>query len=215
YAPDMTPDSSRAASATRFVAELSQRFNVAPPERLDYFVTSSPDEYHRIVGLDYFVRPSGPGTATGGMALGEGIVLSGDPSQGEAYLHELAHAVLLPLDIRNHFVSEGIATWLGGSQGRDLAELLRVLGDFQRERCDVSLELLIRDDVPDGGQFATVAWYATGALYVDNVQERAGMAGRRALSATDAGTDATLRLLEDGLGGELADAERWWRGLTK
>jgi len=214
YAPGQRPDPARAARATEFVADVARRFAVAPPERIDYVVAGSPDEYHRALGLDYFVLPSGPGTGTGGVVLGDELVLSGDPAQGEAYLHELAHLVLRPLGIRNHLVSEGIASWLGGSQGRSLPQLADALAAFQRDRPDVTLAMLLSDQVPDGGQAATVALYATAALLVEDVHRTGGMAAVRELTTTAAGADAALGAVRKWIAGEHASEDAWWRALA-
>ena len=117
YAPDQRADNARAASAGRFVDSVAALFAVRPPRRIDYFVTGSPDEYFRALGLDFFVLPSGRGEAYGGNALPDaGVLLAGDPTQGEAYFHELVHVVVRDR-IRSGFVNEGAAAWLGGSRG--------------------------------------------------------------------------------------------------
>jgi hypothetical protein len=213
YAPGQRPDSARAARAARFVDSVAALLAVRPPERLDYYVTASPDEYYRALGLDYFPLPSGRGTAGGGQAIvDERIVLSGDPAQGEAYLHELAHAVLGPRYTENWIVSEGLATWLGGSKGRGAAELYRVLHAYQRTHPGVTLANLIDGEVASGwGTAETDALYATAALFIETVHAREGLAGLRALASTVGGTDATLALLRARLPEHAGDLDRWWR----
>lgn len=98
YAPDQRPDPARAAAAARFVDSVAALFAVPAPSRVTYLVTASPDAYFRALGLDFFILPDGPGPGTGGqggMVPGttEGLVLAGDPTQGEAYRHELTHVV--------------------------------------------------------------------------------------------------------------------------
>lgn len=214
YAPGQSPDPGRALRAARFVDSVATLFDVPPPERLDYYVTASPDEYFRILGLDFFPLPSGRGTAAGGNALTEaGIVLAGDPAQGEAYLHEVVHVVL-----RGHLgggaiLGEGVPVWLAGSKGRSAREMYGVLADYHRAHPQVTLEALVRGTAGWGVQ-ENDARYATGALFVDAVYRRSGIAGLRALAGTPSDAIPLLAAMRRHLGLPASDAEaleRWWR----
>jgi hypothetical protein len=216
YAPGQRPDTARAARAARFVDSVATLFGVRPPGRLDYYVTASPDEYYRALGLDFFPLPSGRGTGRGGNALPEfGIVLSGDPGQGEAYLHELVHAVLGPHQRGGVLVAEGLPTWLAGSGGRPARELFTLLDEFQRTHPDVTLEALVRGELASGwGVAETDALYASGALVVEAIHRRHGMAGLRELLRVPDETDELLAAIRTHLGLPAADPaalERWWR----
>ncbi len=98
---------------------LALAFGVAPPPRLDYYVTESVDQALETLGAR-FPRTFG---AAGGFAKPVNWqVFSGIPSLGEEYRHEIAHVVLLPI-IRGSstslLASEGVPTRLGGTAGRD------------------------------------------------------------------------------------------------
>jgi hypothetical protein len=47
------PDPERAARAAAFVDSVARIFAVPPPARIDCYLTSSPDEYLRALGLDF------------------------------------------------------------------------------------------------------------------------------------------------------------------
>lgn len=212
YAPGQPEHPPRRVRAARFVDSVARLFAVAPPERLDYFVTGSPDEYFRILGLDFFPLPSGPGTATGGNALGS-IVLAGDPAQGEAYLHEITHVVLAGFSGGGPILGEGIAVWLGGSKGRSPREMYRLLAEWQRDHPGVSLQALV-DGKQGWGVRENDARYATGALFVETVYRRNGVSGLRALAGLPNETPALLAAMRVHLGLSSTDAdalERWWR----
>ncbi|MDQ6768969.1 MAG: hypothetical protein M3Z54_03165 [Gemmatimonadota bacterium] len=213
YAPGQRPDPERAVRAARFVDSIATLFAVPPPDTLDYYVTASAEEYHRILGLDFFLLPNGRGSGRGGRALpADGIVLSGNPALGEAYLHELVHATLGPAKIRNALVSEGIATWLAGSGGRSPREMYAVLRRYQRKHPAVTLDNIVREEVAgEWGSAETDALYATGALFVDSVYRRSGIAGVRALTAVPSGSEAALVALRARLGESPAQLDRWWR----
>ena len=87
--------------------------------------------------------------ATGGLAQPVNRQLfSGIPALGEEYRHELAHLVLAPLMTSSTWcvVSEGVATWLGGTTGGDFQTAARI-GDhaegapqpFARLRADAGV----------------------------------------------------------------------------
>ncbi|HEV8355467.1 MAG TPA: hypothetical protein VGQ17_01745 [Gemmatimonadales bacterium] len=214
YAPGQPADPERAARAARFVDSVARLFAVPPPDHLDYFVTASPDEYYRILGLDFFPLPSGRGTAAGGNALTEaGIVLAGDPAQGEAYLHEIAHIVLGGHLGGGAMLGEGVPTWLGGSKGRSAQEMFRLLAEYQRAQPHVTLQALVRGTAGWGSQESDAS-YATGALFVDAVYRRGGIAGLRALAGTPSDPTPLLAAMRRHLGLPASDPEAlegWWR----
>ncbi|MBX6363714.1 MAG: hypothetical protein IRZ00_07595 [Gemmatimonadetes bacterium] len=207
--PGVRSDS--AARAAAFVDSVATLFATRPPEWIDYYVTASPDEYQRAIGLDFFPLPSGRGTGTGGQAL-MNVVLAGDPALGEGYLHELVHVVLASTCCGNAVVGEGIATLLAGSKGRSAREMWGVLAAFQRAHPDVKLRALLDGDV--GGAWGPAendALYATDALIVEAIYRDAGVAGLRRLTRVPAGTDAILDALRRALPAEANDLDRWWR----
>ncbi|HYW32505.1 MAG TPA: hypothetical protein VE869_13435 [Gemmatimonas sp.] len=215
YAPGQRPDSARATRAPRFIDSVSTMFGVQPPARIDYYVTGSTDEYHRALGLDFFVLSSGRGSATGGNAiLAADIVLAGDPAQGEAYLHEVAHLVVRDRFGGGSMLGEGIPTWLAGSKGRDAQSLFRLLAAYQRSHPRTTLAALIRGDVQTGWTNAEVeALYASSALFVEAVHSRNGVQGLRALAGTPREPAALMVAMQRALGiGTAPDAlESWWR----
>jgi hypothetical protein len=172
YAPDQRPDPARAAQAARFVDSVAALFAVPAPTRVTVVVAASPDAYFRALGLDFFILPDGPGPGTGGQGglvpgTSESLVLAGDPSQGEAYLHEIAHVVLAGRLGARRTIAEGVATWLGGSRGRPPAALYADLAAYQRAHPDLTLAALLGDlSGGPGEQARDAAQYATGALLV-------------------------------------------------
>lgn len=216
YEPGQHPHPAAVRRAGRFVDSVAALFGVQPPEALDYYVTSSADVYHRIIGLDFFVTASGPGTEHGGLTLPfAGIVLSGNPALGDGYLHELVHAVLGPSWTQNDVVSEGIATWLGGAQGRSYHDMLVLLRRYQADHPSLSLAELIRG-VPSAGsdQARSDALKGTGALFAETVYRTRGLAALRALKDATAGEEATLAIMRQDLPDHAEDLDAWWRAAT-
>ncbi|MGI8548724.1 MAG: hypothetical protein ACR2M1_15575 [Gemmatimonadaceae bacterium] len=148
------------------------------------YIASSTDEAERAIGLDFFPEGGGPGEGHAGLTLPHGIVLVGNPLIGEAYLREFVHVILSPaFPSANGIFAEGVATWLGGSQGRTPREMYALLRRYQKADPTVTLAALLKNDPAVGpAREQTDALYATGALVVDTVYARAGISGLRELA---------------------------------
>jgi hypothetical protein len=217
YAPGVSPDPGRIRQAVDFVDSLARMFAVKPPEQIDVYVAATLEEAQRAIGLDFMVDASGPGEGRGGRTLPGSIVLVGDDRVGEAYLHELVHAVLNPaLRPRTYLWSEGVATWLGGSRGRSLPQMYLELRALQRRQPALSLRSLLRRHEQGGGKPETDAVIATGALILEAVYARQGLSGVRALAGLPT-YEAILDALPSYLGlanSEDATLDQWWRNAT-
>jgi hypothetical protein len=215
YAPGQHPNPARIAHASSFVDSVATLFQVTPPNHLDMYVTGSMEEAQRAIGLDFFPAASAD-RGRGGRALFGGIVLAGNPAMAEAYVHEVAHAILGPtFPIRNGFFGEGVATWLGGSRGRTPKETYARLRQIQAARPALTLAQVLKHDIPDAtAEEMTDAFYATGALVVDAVYRRAGITGLRALAQLSGDPNPLLAALPAQLGLSSSDQsaiDRWWR----
>lgn len=217
YAPGQHPDNVKIVRAVRFVDSVAMLFGVTPPTHMDVYIAASTDEVQRAIGMDFFPEASGPGEGHGGLTLPHGIVLVGNPKIGEAYLHEFVHVVLAPMvPGASALFNEGVATWLGGSQGRTPRQMYALLRQYQSAHPTVTLANLLRDDSMVGNARTwTDVMYATDALVVDAVYRRAGIPGLRALARVGRDPDAILAALPAQLGLPTSDADaldRWWRG---
>jgi hypothetical protein len=214
YAPGLSSDPVRIRQAVDFVDSLARLFAVQPPQQIDVYLAATMEEAQRAIGLDFMVDASGPGEGRGGRTLPGSIVLVGDDRIGEAYLHELAHAVLNPtLRGRTYLWSEGVATWLGGSRGRPLSQMYIELRSLQRAQPALSLRSLLRRHEQRGGKTETDAVVATGALIMEAVYARHGMTGVRDLAGLPT-YEAILDALPSYLGlanSEDATIDEWWR----
>lgn len=168
-------DRQRARAAVRFADSVAEAFGAPDLQDLTYYLAGSSEEAYRIMGFDWVVK----GSLTSGRAFPHnGLVISGDPGQGEAHRHELAHMVLEPLAPvgRTHSLAhEGVATWLGGALGMDPEETRRTYAAFVRSRPAVTLETVLAET----GTRRQIA--AAGAVLFELVHARAGMDGVRAL----------------------------------
>lgn len=141
--PGLAFNRQKAQHAAAFVEPLVTAFAVPPIARLDYYVTSSVDEALRILGVEFPVR-YGP---NGGFSKPVNRQLFGGlPSLGEEYRHELTHVVLRPLldgATMTILASEGVATWLGGTEGGDFRSGVRTLATYLAAHPDASLDAIM------------------------------------------------------------------------
>lgn len=215
--PGERVDLARARRTSRLFDDLQRRFAIVDTATVDYYACGSTREMYRIVGMDFMVSPSGPGTGRGGRASAEQhLLLAGDSLQGEAYIHELVHIALWPLvptGGRHRMAEEGVATWIGGSRGASVDSLAVILAHYQATHAAVTLRMLVDGDVPgEWGQPETDAMYASAGVIAAAIHERAGDSGiRRYLGVTD-DTASFWRELPAILGLPADSLEEWWRG---
>lgn len=218
YAPGQHPNPKKISQASSFVDSVAKLFQVSPPKHLDVYVGRSLEDVQRATGLDFFPAAS-VDRGLGGRAIGGGIVLAGNPALGEAYLHELTHAILGPtFPIRNGLFNEGVATWLGGSRGHTPQQMYARLLKIQTARPALTLTQVFTHQIPDApAEEATDAFTATGALIVDAVYRRSGIAGLRAIAQLNNDPSVLLTALPAQLGITGSDPgalDRWWRAHT-
>lgn len=195
---------------------LASALHISSPQRIDYYLGASTEQVYRIIGLDYFILPSGPTAGRGGFAMAaEGVILAGNPTLGPAYTHELVHIVLRGLrgpSGRLYIMEEGTATWLGGSGGTHFRELLPILQGYQHDHPTVTFWELLKGEVSTGwGPPETRALYATAALIVDTVYRRGGTARLRDALRLPSTTSLERDFFPTYLGLVAGDVDAWWR----
>lgn len=173
-APTLQFNATRAERSAAFVDSLAAAFNVAPPPRLDYYVTESVDQALEVLGV---VVPQRFGAAGGFAKPVNFQVFSGIPALGEEYRHEIAHVVLLPV-IRGSgtslLASEGVPTWFGGTADRDYKSTVRYMDSLLTARPEVTLDTIV-DDTSIPSEIRNAA----GAVLAEMVHEAGGVAAVR------------------------------------
>jgi hypothetical protein len=192
----------KARGATAFVDSVAKAFGIKAPSGVEYYLTESPDEMNRILGIDWV--PS----LTDGGAFSSGpnrLIVSGDPRQGEDYRHELAHIALSQWSVRgvHPFVWEGVATWLGGTLGMSGAETQRTYAGFLKAHPDVTLDGVMHATTDQGFRPA-------GAAFVRLIYARAGIAGVKALLEAGSSEQDLRAVAERTLGMKWTDVQSGW-----
>jgi hypothetical protein len=90
-------------------------------------------------------------------------------------------------------IHEGVASWLGGSQGMTFDEFMRRYAAYLRQNPDVNVDTVL------GGSTVDRGWYPTGAVLVSMIHERGGFPAVRDLLTSGRSVDelrsAVSRLL--------------------
>lgn len=183
--PGRELDRTRAENAVAFADSLSMTFDVPRLQRLTYYVAGSPERLHRIMGVDWTFGGLGYGYAN----RANDLILSGDPTFGEENRHELVHVVLGPLfaeGLTHSLMSEGIATWLGGSMGRTFPELLVEYADYLEAFPEITVDGVLAANNDEGLR-------PTGAVLLELVHDRGGVSAVQELMRTGR-SDEELRL---------------------
>lgn len=172
--PDLPFDSTRARRGIAFADSLAEHLGLPELGEITYVVAPSPEELHRVMGIDWAPRGGGFGYSIPWNKL----LLSGSSTFGEDNRHELVHMVLAPVLEKRQthgIVNEGLATWLGGSSDRSYSELLRAYSGYLDAFPSVELDDVLTGEGPDRG------WYPAGAVLVELVHERGGWIAVREL----------------------------------
>ncbi|HVS59802.1 MAG TPA: hypothetical protein VHE82_03800 [Gemmatimonadaceae bacterium] len=194
----------KAKSAVRFADSVAAMFGMQPITDLNYYVADTPEEIHRILGLDFMVG----GDQASYFDPVRQMILVGNSIFGENHRHELTHFVLLPLVVAGNIpgiINEGAATWLGGSLGKSFPDVMRDYAGFLAAHPAITLDSVLTVSEHDLGT------RPAGAALVEMTYQHGGMTAVKALM-TGGRTDAQLRAaLKKGLAMSWPEIERMWR----
>ena len=203
FPPGYRFDSARAARAATFADSVATAFAVPKVSHVEYYLTESPDEMNRIVGLDWLPSSTDGGAFSSGF---NHLLVSGNPAVGENYRHEIVHVVLSPMSLSgiHPLLWEGLATWLGGTLGMDALAVRTAYAQFLRAHTEVTLDAILTESVDLGFRPA-------GAVLCQMVFERGGVSALKTLIASGR-TDADLKAgLQHVLGKPWSDIQTEWR----
>ncbi len=134
----------------------------------EYYVANDYDEIQKLKGIDYYMGMGGD-TTPKGKAADDKIYCAG---LGEYYLHEVFHVQIDKYYPNKHFwVSEGIATFLGGSRGETLKWHVKRTNDYLLKHPEVDLSNMLTLSNLD---FKTAYHYVLGGIIAKKIYEKGG-----------------------------------------
>lgn len=160
-------DTLKARKMEAFINEICKNLDVEPIP-FTYYMADDFDEIQRLRGFDYWMGMGGEvkPTGRGGSDL---VFCSG---MGENYFHEPYHVLIGPHYTNGHWwISEGMATYLGGSRGQPLEWHLKRINTYLQSHPEIDLNNMLKLSTMDE---YTDYRYVIGGLIVKRVFEKGG-----------------------------------------
>lgn len=158
-------DYKKANKLNKFINNICRNFEVKP-KVIEYYLADDFDEIQTLKGLDYYIGMGGEVKPSGNAS--ENKVYCG--GLGEYYPHEVFHAQIDEYYPNKHFwISEGIATFLGGSRGKKLNWHLKRTNNYLKSHPEVNLNNLL--DLVNLDEY-TSYHYSLGGLIAKKVFEK-------------------------------------------
>lgn len=208
YPPTHAFDRASARGSAGFVDSLARAFDVPVPVGITYYLADNVDDIFRARGLDFF--PTAGDTIYGQSLTGDNLVVTA--GVGERHRHELSHLVLLPLMVAgrtNRLVAEGLATWVGGSEGLPFPELVPGLRQYVESHPDLTIRSVLSD--PPTRQGSLDVGYDGLAVLCQMVYEKGGIPAIRELATAGVAPDSVLSVAARMLSIRPSDLDAAWR----
>ncbi|MCZ2356431.1 MAG: hypothetical protein LC115_07045 [Bacteroidia bacterium] len=161
--PLIAPNETEMLDATKFIDNLSNIFSLES-DSITYVVCKTPQNLGYLIGFNFFFS----GFTTGKTFISARMIVSGKGSFN--YPHELTHILIDPILNSGNFISEGIATYFGGSANKTYKQLLQ---EFYKNHYPISADT-----------FNTITAYANSpasytlsALIIDIIYNKYGIQG--------------------------------------
>lgn len=153
-----------------FIDSISAIFDV-PPKKIEYYFADTYDEVMEIMGFDYYMGMGGEIKPTGRVQPNNRILCGG---LGEYYPHEVVHLIIDPHYSETfYWMREGLATFLGGSRGKDLNEIIRITNTFLEGHPEIDLDTPFKFSYASINEFVDYK-YAIGGLWCKIAYDKGG-----------------------------------------
>lgn len=158
-------DDSKAKELNDFIDKYCHIFGVKP-KPFEYYLADTYDEIQALKGFDYYLGMGGHNMPAG-KSTDDKVYCGG---LGEYYVHEVFHVQIDEHYPNKHFwVSEGIATYLGGSRGKNLEWHIKRTNDYLQKHPEINLNNLLSLKNLDNH---TAYHYVLGGLIVKKIMEK-------------------------------------------
>lgn len=168
YYPDYHKfDYGKARKLNDFVKQSCKNFGVFP-KQFEYYLAADYDEIQELKGIDYYIGMGGQSKPSG-KASDDKVYCGG---LGEYYPHEVFHVQIDQHFPNKHFwVSEGIATLLGGSRGKSLDWHIKRTNNYLQQHPEIDLSDMLGLTNLDS---ETAYHYVLGGLIAKKIMDKGG-----------------------------------------
>lgn len=188
YPPSFNFSADSAAKASMFVESAIEKMKIKEAKPFDFYVMSSEEELGRLHNMDYWLSYS-----TGFTQKMYNRAMS---ARGrEAHLHEFVHMIYPP--VKNYFLAEGIATYLGGVDG--YTPYQETLREVSKEIYENHPSVTFKDLYTNSFRYTTNQnpRYAAGAVVYQLVYEKKGLKGIRKLEESENTYESLIKTFAD------------------
>ncbi|WP_405368771.1 hypothetical protein [Nonlabens sp. Asnod2-A12] len=160
-------DIEKAKKLNDFINHVCSKLNVLP-EPFEYYFAADYDYIQNLKGIDYYIGMGGESTPRG-QATENQVFCSG---LGEFYPHEVFHVLIDKHFPNKHlWVSEGIATFLGGSRGKSLKWHIKKTNQYLQNNLQINLNEMLKLTNLDN---ETSYHYVLGGLIAKKIMDKGG-----------------------------------------
>lgn len=160
-------DFEKAQKLNDFIIRTCENFGVQP-KPFEYYLADDYDEIQKLKGFDYYIGMGGQ-SMPGGKATDDKVYCGG---LGEYYPHEVFHVQIDEHFPNKHFwVSEGVATLLGGSRGKSLDWHIKRTNLYLEEHPEIDLSNMLKLTNLDS---QTSYHYVLGGLIAKKIFDKGG-----------------------------------------
>jgi hypothetical protein len=187
YPSDFTFDTNDAIKAENMFRELLQDFNIDKGRKITYIVSTDIESANRLIGFDYSTHSSTSKDA--GYFIKSSDMLF---SCQVAHLHELVHVVVeSKYPNVSRLFDEGIATYLGGTNGHEYKFHLKQLQEIINNQANINFSKFDEwDKIIDN---KTNPFYTIGAIFIDFAYKIGGQEKVESLLKSEDDINTTLQ----------------------
>lgn len=197
-------DYQKAQKLNRFINEISSNFDVKP-KPIEYYLADDYDEIQKLKGLDYYIGMGGHSKPSG-RAADDKVYCGG---LGEFYPHEVFHVQIDEHFPNKHFwVSEGVATLLGGSRGQTLDWHIKRTNLYLQEHPEIDLNNMLQLSNMDS---ETSYHYVLGGLIAKKILAKGGWTLLKEFMSSGKTDEDYYRAIEEFLGIKKAELDAYLR----
>jgi hypothetical protein len=186
-------DYEKAQKLNEFVVQTCNNFGVQP-KPIEYYLADDYDEIQKLKGFDYYMGMGGLSLPSG-KASDDKVYCGG---LGEYYAHEVFHVQIDEHFPNKHFwVSEGVATLLGGSRGKDLHWHLKRTNTYLQKHPEIDLNDMLKLSNLD---HQTSYHYVLGGLIAKKIMDQGGWSLLKKFMLSGKTDEDYYKAIEDFLG---------------
>jgi hypothetical protein len=161
YPTDYPFNGQRATRMAKLYSEISALYGFTEIHKVTYIIGNDLDEANRFIGFDFTIMSS-PFKCAAYTIKDMNIIIT----SVDNHIHEVIHSIFMPeFPNSNTLFHEGIATYYGGSCGKEFSQLVYQLNDLIENNPNTNLANI--DDLNEILEDGTNYFYTVGAIFID------------------------------------------------